>query len=128
MQDGATAVLGGLISNTYSKGNNGIPYLKDVPLLGLAFRTDNVTGDRDELVVLLTPHIIHDSDEMSALAGGLAGEVNRAFRVGTGASYTLSPIATGFNIGAGPSPTSKGPDLNAAVAGARSADPAPKKD
>lgn len=119
LQDGHTAVLGGLISNTYSKANSGIPFLKDVPLLGLAFRTDNVSGDRDELVVLLTPHIIHDSEEMSALAGGLTGEVNRAFRVGTGASYTLSPIATGFNIGVGPPATSKSPDLNALVAAAK---------
>ncbi len=119
LQDGATAVLGGLISSTYSKANSGIPYLKDVPVLGLAFRTDDITGQRDELVVLLTPHIVHDADEMTAVAGGLSGEINRAFRVGTGASYTLSPIATGFNLGPGPSAKPRGPDLDAALADVR---------
>ena len=115
LQDGATAVLGGLISNSYTKANTGIPFLKDVPILGLAFRTDTLTGDRDELVVLLTPHIIRDSDEMSAVASGLSGEIDRAFRVGTGASYTLSPIATGFNLGAGPPARTRSPDLNGAL-------------
>ena len=119
LQDGATAVLGGLISNNYSKTNRGIPYLKDVPILGLAFRTDTLTGDRDELVVLITPHIIHDADEMSAVAGGLSGEINRAFRVGVGSSYTLSPIATGFNLGPAPSAKPRGPDLDAALADVR---------
>lgn len=126
LQDGATAVLGGLISNSYTKGNTGIPYLKDVPILGLAFRADTLSGDRDELVVLLTPHVIRDSDEMSALAGGLSGEINRAFRVGTGWSYTLSPIASGFNLGAGPPPRLRPSDLNAALDEVRDAKSSPQ--
>ena len=69
--------------------------------------------------MLITPHIIHDADEMSAVAGGLSGEINRAFRVGVGTSYTLSPIATGFNLGPAPSAVPRGPDLDAALAGVR---------
>jgi general secretion pathway protein D len=131
LQDGATAVLGGLISSSYSKGNNGIPFLKDIPILGTVFRTDSVSGDRDELVVLVTPHIIHDSEEMSALADSLAGEVNRAYRVGEGWSYTLSPYATGYNLGAGPPAKSTSPNLNAVLSGVRagrgeSSDPSPQ--
>lgn len=119
LQDGATAVLGGLISSSYTKANTGVPFLKDVPILGLAFRTDAITGQRDELVVLLTPHIIRDSEEMSAVAAGLSGEIDRAFRVGTGWSYTLSPLATGFNLGAGPPARGGGSDVRAAVGAVR---------
>ena len=121
LQDGATAVLGGLISNSYGKTNTGVPFLKDVPILGLAFRTDAITGQRDELVVLLTPHIIRDTDEMSAVAAGLSGEIDRAFRVGTGWSYTLSPLATGFNLGNGPPARTGSADVRGALAAVRAA-------
>ncbi len=125
LEDGATAVLGGLMSNNYTKSNSGIPYLKDIPILGTAFKTNTLGGDRDALVVLVTPHVIHDADEMSAVAGSLSKEIDRAFRVGTGWSYTLSPLATGVNFGAGPPARPRSPDLNAAIAGVRAGEGAP---
>src|SRR5262249_21161757 len=60
LADGRSAILGGLMEDSFSKGNRGVPFLKDIPILGQAFRTDSVSGRKTELVVLVTPMIIRD--------------------------------------------------------------------
>lgn len=97
--DGATHVLGGLMDDNFSKANQGIPFLKDIPLVGNAFRTDTVGGTKTELVLLVTPFILHDADDMAQLAEQMSGQMNRALRVGRGGSYTLTGISTGLNLG-----------------------------
>jgi len=62
LDDGQTALLGGLVSESYTDGDNGIPYLKDVPILGNLFKRQSKSSDRTELIVLLTPYIIDNSD------------------------------------------------------------------
>lgn len=63
LKEGATVLLGGLISSNGSQGNAGIPLLKDIPGLGQLFRTDSAINDRTELIILITPYIItNDSD------------------------------------------------------------------
>jgi general secretion pathway protein D len=97
LADGATAVLGGLIDNQYTKGNSGIPILKDIPILGNLARTDTISGDKTELVMLVTPYILREGDDMSRWTNRYSNEINAAFRVGHGWSYTLtawSPAVT----------------------------------
>jgi len=91
LADGATAVLGGLIDNEYTKGNSGIPILKDIPILSGTGRTDTISGVKNELVVLVTPYILHEG-EMTAWTARLGHEMNQAYRVGYGWSYTLTSI------------------------------------
>ena len=93
--DGATAVLGGLIDDSFTRGNTGIPVLKDIPILGSLFRADVINGGQTELVVLMTPYIIRDDAAMAAAASGEVERLNAAFRVGRGWSYTLTPIPLG---------------------------------
>jgi general secretion pathway protein D len=99
VSEGSTAVISGLMDSEYSKGNNGVPFIKDLPLVGEAFRTDTVSGNKTDLVILVTPHIVRNDDEMSELTGKLTGELNDAFRVGRAASYTLTTFASGHNLG-----------------------------
>jgi len=101
IMEGSTSVLGGLIDNNYSKSNSGIPFLKDLPFAGAAFRQDIVDGNKTELVMLVTPFIIRDSNDMDELSAQMSGEMNKAFRVGGGSSYTLTGIRTGLNLGLG---------------------------
>lgn len=101
IMEGSTSVLGGLIDNNYSKSNSGIPFLKDLPLVGAAFRQDVVDGNKTELVMLVTPFILRDSNDMDELSAQMSGEMNKAFRVGGGSSYTLTGIRTGLNLGLG---------------------------
>jgi len=60
IRDGATVLLGGLMSNTDTKGDSGIPFLKDIPGLGQLFRTNTDQSVKQELIVLITPYIIDD--------------------------------------------------------------------
>jgi general secretion pathway protein D len=98
LAEGATAVLGGLIDDSYTKGNTGIPFLKDIPVLGSAFRADTLNGGKTELVMLVTPYILRDADEMNRWAGRYGGEMDAAFRVGRGWSYTLTPFKGGLDL------------------------------
>jgi type IV pilus assembly protein PilQ len=57
--DGETIVIGGVFSNTQIKGVEKVPFLGDVPFLGRLFRRDIVQDKKSELLVFLTPRIMH---------------------------------------------------------------------
>ena len=61
-RSGQTIMLGGLISENYSKGGLGIPGLAKIPLLGTFFKSDTNTSDRTELVMLITPRVLETVD------------------------------------------------------------------
>ena len=81
VQDGQTVGLAGLIRDSATRSNAGIPFLKDVPLLGLlAGRQDN-SRTRTELLVLITPHVVHDQRDARALTEDLRDQLINAARV-----------------------------------------------
>jgi general secretion pathway protein D len=75
VQDGETIALGGLIRDNQSKGKSGVPILSDVPLLGNLFGTTQNSGDRTELLVLLTPHVVRNPDEAREITDELRRRV-----------------------------------------------------
>jgi len=60
---GETIVLGGLITKSHSITTRSVPYLSDIPFIGDLFRYDNKTDRRTELIIILTPQIIHGPDD-----------------------------------------------------------------
>ena len=66
VSDGQTIALGGLIRDNRSRGRSGIPILSDIPILGALFSQRTTTTDRTELLVLLTPHVIHNAEDLQA--------------------------------------------------------------
>jgi type IV pilus assembly protein PilQ len=60
--DGQTTVIGGLSKKKSSKGESGVPGLKDIPYLGYLFKNKSNENENEELLIFITPHI---------LAGGL---------------------------------------------------------
>jgi general secretion pathway protein D len=60
VHDGQTVGLAGLIQDSASAGNQGLPWLKDIPILGFFAGTQTNKRTRTELLVLLTPRVIHD--------------------------------------------------------------------
>lgn len=61
VKDGSTIALGGLIRRSISNVKSGVPFLKDIPLLGAAFRDTDVVENRSELIILITPRIVNDT-------------------------------------------------------------------
>lgn len=65
VQDGDTIAVGGIISDSDTYSTSGIPLLNRIPLIGAAFGSKSVSKTRTEMVVLMTPHIIYDTNQMS---------------------------------------------------------------
>ncbi len=58
--DGESVVLGGLMDETHTDSNEGIPVLKDIPFLGWLFGTQTRGVVKQELIVIITPRVIED--------------------------------------------------------------------
>jgi len=56
-------VLGGLISKTTSQGEQGVPWLGKLPLVGAFFRTDSESTSTTELMVMVIPYVIRNDEE-----------------------------------------------------------------
>jgi general secretion pathway protein D len=75
IQDGQTVGLAGLIQDSDSHANQGIPYLKNVPLLGDLFSNQNNQRSRTELLVLITPHVIRTTTDAAAFTADLRAQL-----------------------------------------------------
>ncbi len=64
VNDRRTIVLGGLVSTDKTIGNQKIPFLGDIPLVGRLFRYDNDEGNKVELMVMLTPYVLNSPQEV----------------------------------------------------------------
>jgi general secretion pathway protein D len=76
MHDGGVVALGGLIASTRGSGDSGVPWLKDVPVLGSLFKSASRNGDRTELIVLLTAKIIRDRPTSDAVMNDLFNDLH----------------------------------------------------
>ncbi len=81
IQDGQTVGLAGLIQDSDSKQNQGIPWLKDIPLLGALAGQQNNQRSRTELLVLITPHVIQDQRDARSLTEDLRDQLRGAAAV-----------------------------------------------
>ena len=59
-KDGQMIVTGGLIADDVSETDEGIPYLKDIPVLGHAFKSNSQARLQKNLLIFLTPRIVKD--------------------------------------------------------------------
>jgi type II secretory pathway component GspD/PulD (secretin) len=59
---GNTLVMGGLVSDSTTKGNIKVPILGDIPLLGVAFRQSSKAQDKKNLLIFITPTIVQSED------------------------------------------------------------------
>lgn len=62
LRDGQTLIVSGIIRDEERVRASKIPILGDLPIIGSLFRSSTKTNQRAELVVLLTPQILDDSD------------------------------------------------------------------
>jgi type IV pilus assembly protein PilQ len=58
VKSGDTIVIGGIYTENNEAGESGIPYLKDVPILGWLFKADKKTLSNSELLIFITPTVL----------------------------------------------------------------------
>jgi type IV pilus assembly protein PilQ len=56
--DGQTTVIGGLSKENQDKSEGGLPWLKDIPILGYLFKGERSGDNLEELLIFITPHIL----------------------------------------------------------------------
>jgi pilus assembly protein CpaC len=59
LRNGQTLVVGGLLQTIRQESESGVPYLKDIPLLGYAFRSTTYSSQTNELIVIVKPRLVH---------------------------------------------------------------------
>ena len=63
VDNGATIVIGGIYSYEKRENHSGIPFLKDIPLVGWLFRTAfNPSMDKNEMIIFITPRVINQEE------------------------------------------------------------------
>jgi len=60
VDDGQTAVIGGLIRTNETLVHAGVPILKDIPLVGLLFSSKSTSKQNRELIIFVTPKLVSD--------------------------------------------------------------------
>ncbi|MEA5537315.1 secretin and TonB N-terminal domain-containing protein [Crocosphaera sp. XPORK-15E] len=63
LRDGQTLILSGIISEADQTVTNKVPLLGDLPVIGALFRSQQDSSQRTEVIVLLTPQILHDNGQ-----------------------------------------------------------------
>lgn len=63
VEDSQSLLIGGIIRTDKQKGYSGMPFLSSIPLLGYLFRRTTESLTRDELLILITPHVVGTPEE-----------------------------------------------------------------
>lgn len=63
IKDGETLVIGGMIQETEQKNVTKIPFLGDIPVIGMFFRSTTTEKSKEEMVMMLTPQIVIDTED-----------------------------------------------------------------
>jgi type IV pilus assembly protein PilQ len=61
VNNGDTAVIGGIYEETLTNSVTKVPFLGDIPIIGYAFKTTDKEIEKTELLIFLTPRIIKES-------------------------------------------------------------------
>ncbi len=88
VRDGSTVVIGGLISEETRESIDRVPLLGAIPLVGAAFRNKTERTQRQELIVLITPHIVTEPESSIEGAALQAETEDRAAHI----RDNLSPL------------------------------------
>lgn len=74
VKDGETLVLAGLIQEDERQTVTKVPILGDLPLVGAFFRQSQNTISKEELVILITPHIVYSKEQIDKIKAESAAE------------------------------------------------------
>lgn len=81
VQDGQTIIIGGLIREEGSEGSSGIPFLSSIPMIGWVFGSNSTQSTKVELILLLTPHVVTNFEEVDIVTKEIKGKVDNIRRL-----------------------------------------------
>ena len=67
MSSGQTFALGGIYKLSETNTNTGVPFFKDIPVIGQLFRRTESRGSDEELLFFITPRIVEGSFDEGAM-------------------------------------------------------------
>ncbi|MBU1354203.1 MAG: type II secretion system secretin GspD [Gammaproteobacteria bacterium] len=67
VDDGSIIVIGGLLEDSYSQGQDKVPLMGDLPVVGGLFRSENRTRNKTNLMIFLRPIVVRDNATSEAL-------------------------------------------------------------
>ena len=67
VKNSQTIVISGLVKNEEQESFQKIPLLGDIPILGWLFRNSVIAHQTSNMMVFLTPHIVHGADDLAAI-------------------------------------------------------------
>lgn len=76
LKDGGSVLLGGLMTTNNSKGNNRVPLLGDIPIIGQLFRSNSNNRTHTELMILIVPYIVSGNNQAEAVTKEFMQELN----------------------------------------------------
>lgn len=62
VQDGHTAVIGGIYTRQTGRNTNQVPFFGDIPILGALFQNRTTRDERTEMLIFLTPKIVNRAE------------------------------------------------------------------
>jgi type II secretory pathway component GspD/PulD (secretin) len=65
--DGQPVIIGGLIGSANSSNESRLPLLGSIPIIGNLFKYTSKSGQKNELLIFLTPHIVKAPDQLAAM-------------------------------------------------------------
>jgi Flp pilus assembly secretin CpaC len=89
--NGDTMVIGGIVTDNVSKLNVGVPFLKDLPLIGGLFERNTDQEDKTTLYFFVTPHIMRDADFADLAEYSFQRKLEAADAIGADRIKTLDP-------------------------------------
>lgn len=64
VRSGDTIILAGLIKTEQGAGSSGLPFLSRIPVIGGLFGQQKTLNNREEVLVMITPHIVRDANDL----------------------------------------------------------------
>ena len=77
VQSGQTVFLGGLISESDSRGRSGVPFLSRVPVIGPLFGSRSKSKNRSETLVMITPTVVENSINLQRVSEEMQEQFSR---------------------------------------------------
>jgi len=76
VKHGQTIVIGGLIKQSRDNSDSGVPYLKNIPLLGYLFGSKKNSESRSEMIILITPRVIANLEDVDMVTEEFKNKVS----------------------------------------------------